>query len=251
MSDAKALRCNDLERSIKSVVHNLYGPLLLDTCEYCCVYILRIQAALDAWGLPSAATCPGVHLVGRYAGARLARFTFQSCYLVSVSVADSFQCDSHLICISLSNNSIATMYGGTFSGLEGLESLCLPHSNIAVIDGGAFDGLTSLTTLDLASNDIFNNPPAALPPSLQTLDLSLNNIPELSKQALAGLDQLKRLNLSKNDFDDTSTWGGQVFVDLGKLQTLDLSSNTIAIIPSGTFTYLTQLQTLDLSSNTI
>ncbi|GFO25043.1 leucine-rich repeat and immunoglobulin-like domain-containing nogo receptor-interacting protein 2 [Plakobranchus ocellatus] len=84
-------------------------------------------------------------------------------------------------------------------------------------------------------------------PELKSLDLSQNKIGRLETGSLEGLDNLLSLNLSHNQLSDL----GMALTDLEKLTSLDLSINSLKIIPEGTFTNLSSLTYLKLDGNPV
>ncbi|XP_059497125.1 adhesion G protein-coupled receptor A2-like isoform X2 [Stegostoma tigrinum] len=102
----------------------------------------------------------------------------------------------HLI---LSNNKIAILKTGAFSGLQALEKLDLKNNLISTIQPGAFQGL----------------------PSLRRLDLSNNRIGCLKPAMFQSLSNLTRLNLSGNIF---SSLYPDLFAALVSLKVVDFNS---------------------------
>lgn len=150
---------------------------------------------------------------------------------------------------------------GALKGLEkctGLKELTVTDSQVQ--DLSFLSGLTSLTSLTLSGNKIEDL--SGLPNSLQTLDLSGNtDLEDLSK--LSGLSNLTTLNVSGTAVADVSKVPASVtdldisdtsVVDLGQLRTTNLESlkasgNSIEDISS--VAAMTKLTYLDLSNNSI
>ena len=150
---------------------------------------------------------------------------------------------------------------GALKGLEnctGLKELTVTDSQVQ--DLSFLSGLTSLTSLTLSGNKIEDL--SGLPNSLQTLDLSGNtDLEDLSE--LSGLSNLKTLNVSGTAVADVSKVPASVtdldisdtsVVDLGQLRTTNLESlkasgNSIEDISS--VAAMTKLTYLDLSNNSI
>ncbi|XP_003221400.2 adhesion G protein-coupled receptor A3 isoform X1 [Anolis carolinensis] len=104
------------------------------------------------------------------------------------------------VALILSNNKIAGLKNGSFSGLSLLERLDLKNNLISVIDPGAFMGLTSLKRLDLANNQIGC----------------------LNVDMFKGLANLVRLNLSGNLF---SSLAQGTFDHLTSLKSLEFQTD--------------------------
>ena len=81
---------------------------------------------------------------------------------------------------------------------------------------------------------------------LQTLDLSKNQLTQISKQDLTGLRHLETLILRENKLKYLSY---AVFSRCRTITTLDLSDNQISMIDSNAFRSLYRLKTLVLSNN--
>ena len=156
---------------------------------------------------------------------------------------------------------IDSLSQGALKGLEkctGLKELTVTDSQVQ--DLSFLSGLTSLTSLTLSGNKIEDL--SGLPNSLQTLDLSGNtDLEDLSK--LSGLSNLTTLNVSGTAVADVSKVPASVtdldisdtsVVDLGQLRTTNLESlkasgNSIEDISS--VAAMTKLTYLDLSNNSI
>ncbi|XP_077432475.1 toll-like receptor 21 [Vanacampus margaritifer] len=85
-------------------------------------------------------------------------------------------------------------------------------------------------------------------PNAITLNLNINNIAFLAKNALRGLSRLKTLRLDNNLLTDLFN---ETFKDLSALQTLNLRNNRISVIFDKTFLRLNNLSVLDLGGNNI
>ncbi|KAF7708277.1 hypothetical protein HF521_017334 [Silurus meridionalis] len=85
-------------------------------------------------------------------------------------------------------------------------------------------------------------------PNLTTLQLNINIIAYLDRQALNGLKELVTLRLDNNLLTDIYN---ESFADLHSLQKLILRNNQIAVIFNNTFHSLSKLSILDLGGNKI
>uniref|UniRef100_A0A8C4QNI2 LRRCT domain-containing protein n=1 Tax=Eptatretus burgeri TaxID=7764 RepID=A0A8C4QNI2_EPTBU len=86
----------------------------------------------------------------------------------------------------------------------------------------------------------------SLPPGIEHLDLSSNEISIIDRAAFAGLPRLQRLNLTKNYL--TLVVAG-AFDGLHHLSSLDLSYNGLVVLLDGGFRHLSSLKCLNLSFN--
>ncbi|CAC5396838.1 unnamed protein product [Mytilus coruscus] len=73
--------------------------------------------------------------------------------------------------------------------------------------------------------------PKDLPQNTVTLNLGYNNINSIPKDAFTGLKQLQNLDLSGNQFNETSFLNGAL--NIPSIQTLDLSGGSYMTIPQG------------------
>lgn len=135
--------------------------------------------------------------------------------------------------------------------LVNLKHLNLSFNRIKLRIPGAFMGFDQLTYLNIKYNEIKSIHPEAFRGliSLETLDLSCNSLKSLSSEGFSHLSNLKHLNLSKNEikWDEKRS----IFVHLGRLETLNMSSNRLfnSNPAEGFFTGIDRLEELDLSSN--
>lgn len=87
-----------------------------------------------------------------------------------------------------------------------------------------------------------------LPTSLITLDLSYNNIQEISDCSLKGLTRLKQLHLTGNN---ETTISYSAFRDLGRLTELYMAEMKIEVFDKRLLEHLLMLKVLDLHGNKI
>lgn len=171
----------------------------------------------------------------------------------------------------------------SFRHLRGLRSLTIERCKFNYLPPRAFEGLKSLrhlTVRTFSSDSGYRTPlkvsPSSLTPleSIESLDLSENNIESLNAGLLCGLDRLAFVNLTRNSFFDVFSMGLslnsrcrptvreikmghnkiEVLLDNGlasllHLKQLDLDYNQITTIESGAFAGLWHLERLDISHN--
>jgi Leucine-rich repeat (LRR) protein len=168
----------------------------------------------------------------------------------------------------------------TMSGLKQLTNLELIESNIRTIPDGFYCPLSNLQVLNLTRNrirstenlgfsssdecvgalkeisvlDLSWNELRVIPENwavsrlrrLQHLNLQHNNISELSRETLTGLNALRTLNLSYNHIDQMPS---DFFTSSKELREILLQNNELYELPKGVFHQLAQLLVLDLSKN--
>ncbi|XP_038073110.1 toll-like receptor 4 [Patiria miniata] len=103
------------------------------------------------------------------------------------------------------------------------------------------------TMLDCSARNL-SSVPTELLPIASAVDLSANDISQLTEHYFTNLPRLRYLNLSINVL---LTIGNNTFRNLVLLQTLDLSQNNIESLDSNAFAGLLELEYLDLSKNSI
>ena len=138
--------------------------------------------------------------------------------------------------LHLSSNKIETIEDFTFQNLTCLKELLLGSNLIKTLNRNTFNGLFRLAHLDLSSNLIEKLPYSTNP----------NIIDSAIECAFKDLNELKRLNLSKNKLEAIE---GNMFLGLNKLDDLDLSNNRINRIEESCLVNLTKLTRLNLNDN--
>ncbi|PVD38465.1 hypothetical protein C0Q70_01080 [Pomacea canaliculata] len=117
-----------------------------------------------------------------------------------------------------------------------------------------FDENNTLTNLDLSNNllAVWIGPFKGLN-HLESFDLSNNFAHTINYTFFDTFPELKTLRLSRNYLRDPlmNDEQGRMFANLSKLESLDLSSNYINIIPAAAFQGLKNLRQLNLSHNDI
>ncbi|XP_055503996.1 toll-like receptor 9 [Leucoraja erinacea] len=148
----------------------------------------------------------------------------------------------------LNDNSLQEVNDQAFSGLPNLRvidlsmncspgKLRLPSQDCKLIIGSrAFLHLRKLEIVNLAGNSLTCIP--QLPANLIGLNLALNNIINLQFTNVSNLVNLKFLNFSKNCFYQNPcnapfTFNEDTFRNMPHLMSLDLSFNSILVVPRG------------------
>uniref|UniRef100_A0A914Q4D7 LRRCT domain-containing protein n=1 Tax=Panagrolaimus davidi TaxID=227884 RepID=A0A914Q4D7_9BILA len=136
-----------------------------------------------------------------------------------------------------------------------IESLQFYHSNIGSIENGTFDNFTSLKTLDFHGNVLTTIDENALTKQLGSalleLDLTFNNLKNLSSTSFMFLTKLKILKLQGN-YGISNSLTSEVFSkSLSSLEHLILSHCNITALKDDVFVNLKNLKFLGLSDNPI
>lgn len=158
--------------------------------------------------------------------------------------------------LNLVNSNLRTIPEGAFCELPTLQVLNLTRNRIRSTDSLGFSqkpcaagGEGDLRELDLSQNELTTLPEnwsVAKLRRLQQLNLELNNISEISSEALAGLPSLRIFNISHNQLEALPSG---FFSHSRDFQEIHLQHNRLFEIPRGLFHKLEQLLILDLSSN--
>ncbi|XP_029173083.1 chaoptin isoform X2 [Nylanderia fulva] len=184
----------------------------------------------------------------------------------------SFHNLTELLSLDLTGNRIKVLASGSIMDCPKLVTISLAYNRIQKMERNALYGLSSLrflhlefnklTVLDLAAIAEIGGPDFALNVSynaiayvdsgstmnnLTRLDLGFNNISHLSADTFYGTPDLKSLNLRSN-FLTTIDSGTFAFPHL---EILDLSDNKIDTLRKQSFHGLESLQRLDLGGNEI
>lgn len=137
--------------------------------------------------------------------------------------ADFFIFYGDLVYLDFSNNSIAALQDGTFSGSSKLVYLDLSYNNLSQLEAGAFKTAEKLIKLSLGHNHLAELDQAAFESleQLQVLELNDNHLQTLNVAALDVLPNLRTVRLEGNpwlcdcDFASFFSWLEQ---NEGKLQ---------------------------------
>ena len=149
-----------------------------------------------------------------------------------------------LVNLRLAVNKIKSLPRGSFACAENLESIDLSRNDISVLDPQWFDGSHRLSTLAFHQsniNDIKNIPWNAT--NLQTLIFKNNNLHSVNKKKFVGLNNLKCLDFSMNNFLNISVDAFEETCSLEKIIMRNLDKFTM----TGLFRNMHQLVILDMS----
>ncbi|XP_077185787.1 uncharacterized protein LOC143833617 isoform X2 [Paroedura picta] len=143
--------------------------------------------------------------------------------------------------LKLNDNNLEGLQRSNFRGLFKLLTLELEGNHLH--DGNvlptAFKALSRLIYLRLDRNH-FRAIPSGLPASLQELHLDSNRIEEVTEGVLNKTLNLTVLVLSNNQLQEDRL-APRAWIDLPKLEALDLSHNRLALVPSFLPRHLKQL----------
>lgn len=134
--------------------------------------------------------------------------------------------------------------------IEHNQELHLNGHNITLIDTNAFENFSNLILLNISCNNLKQVSPKMFNNLffLKDLDLSRNLINLIHDNSFKDLEKLEKLNLWKNSFSFIYM---NMFNGLTNLKELDLSENELNRIQGNSFTNLPNLIKLDLSINCI
>ncbi|XP_031345757.1 chondroadherin-like protein [Photinus pyralis] len=138
----------------------------------------------------------------------------------------------------MSNNKIAHIPNGALQGLVSLRTLDLSGNELEKLDNkthGLLDDCFSIERVNLSNNKITfisrkmfpSNP--YIPYNLKNIDLSYNNVPLVTYDFVFGTSKVETLNLTHNSIADIRRY---VLGNLTSLRTLDLSFNLLEDITS-------------------
>ena len=151
--------------------------------------------------------------------------------------------------LDLSNQSIASLSSGDFSGMLSLTSLNLNNNVLTSLPSDIFDDLVSLRELFLNSNKLSSIPGIfSNLTSLTDLHLQGNDLSSISAGDFDGLSSLVSINLQDNEL---TSLPGAIFDGLSNITSISLSSNSLTSLPNGLFDGLTELSQLHLNGNSV
>jgi Leucine-rich repeat (LRR) protein len=167
---------------------------------------------------------------------------------------------TELIVLSMLGNEIREILPGTFENMSSLEILDISnnkikHLNRDLFSGlGAFNGLTNLKRLSIYHNEIYEIIPGTFENmrSLEYLDLGINEIKKLNSAMFSGLGgfngltKLRQLEMYSDEINEILTG---TFENMSSLVYLNLGNNIIEHLVCGVFSGLFNLKYLDLSAN--
>ncbi|CAL1584320.1 unnamed protein product [Knipowitschia caucasica] len=144
------------------------------------------------------------------------------------------------------------------AGIPGYtRNLFITGNQISRIGPESFIGLENVTTLSLSNNRIseVESQTFSRLKSLRFLDLSNNQLAVIHPEAFTIQNQsLRDLNLSRALYNHSSIMDLAISLrwsSLGALQVLDLSHNSLILLPARIFSHLTNLRRLQLSNNSL
>lgn len=150
--------------------------------------------------------------------------------------------------LDLSNNELKSIPRGLLDSLVQLRYLNLNNNPIAYFSESTFAGLTALQTLHIGDNLIQEISPGTFKRNtiLEIVYLENTKIEKISDDQLKGLKNLKTLILRNNEL--LKEIEPIVFLDITKIENLDISKNALTYLPS-TLDKLEKLQGLNIGNN--
>ncbi|KAG9260529.1 lumican-like [Astyanax mexicanus] len=130
--------------------------------------------------------------------------------------------------LRLAYNHIEKISPGAFQDLRNLTLLLLQGNQLKTVSEADFKGLPILNLLDLSHNNL-ETFPKHLPPSVQQLYLSGNDLTGLSEDCLQDFNGLRYLRLSRNRLKNQDL--ASAAFNVTSLVELDLSYNQLTQIP--------------------
>ncbi|KAL3885051.1 hypothetical protein ACJMK2_025149 [Sinanodonta woodiana] len=153
--------------------------------------------------------------------------------------------------LNLASNNLVNITLGSFAN-SSIEILNLSMNTIDYLRQDTLQGMVKLKYLNLSYNslDVHDNfhDVFSRARSLESLDLSFNNLTNLAAESFVFLQNLTRLNISYNQISNISE---PSFKGLSSLLYLDLSGNRLTYLPSDSFRDMNSLKHMDLSNNMI
>ncbi|XP_032381389.1 podocan [Etheostoma spectabile] len=152
----------------------------------------------------------------------------------------------NLVLLHLEKNSIRSIPEDALTSVRNLEYLLLHNNKLRSrsIHPTAFQGLKKLHTLHMYNN-LLERIPRGLPKRAKTLMMLHNFITEIGRNDLSLLYTLNELNLSYNKLTSPKLHR-EAFRKLRVLETLDLSGNSLHLMPLG---LPRSLQVLEIKNN--
>ncbi|GFV56483.1 chaoptin [Trichonephila clavipes] len=150
--------------------------------------------------------------------------------------------------LHLSCNNFDSLHTYSFECCRNTQILMLDHNNISHISESSFKSMQNLRILDLSYNNIDRLPERVfVDTQIERLNLSRNNLLTVPVISLEHIKvTIRHLDLSLNQIENISF---DSFSILNKLQALNLSSNYISFLNEQSFHGLNYLVELDLSNN--
>ncbi|XP_077134140.1 podocan [Ranitomeya variabilis] len=140
---------------------------------------------------------------------------------------------SSLVSADFAANSITKIYGMTFGHKPNLRSVYLHNNKLtdAGLPDNVFNQSDNVEILIMSSN-FLRHVPKHLPPALFKLHMKNNRLEKIPVGAFSHLLGLRELYL-QNNFLSNEGMNNETFMNLNRLEYLDLSSNNLTHIPSG------------------
>lgn len=150
----------------------------------------------------------------------------------------------------LDDNELIVVPSDTFPPLISLVQLHLGINAISIIQSRAFESLTNLHMLNLKGAGLSNlsiDAFAGLESTIQTLDLSDNQLQRIPTEEINSLVKLEELSIGQNQFQVIAAGA---FNGLGKLRRIDISGpSKLQQIQSGAFATNQNLESIMIASN--
>ncbi|XP_022690044.1 toll-like receptor Tollo [Varroa jacobsoni] len=163
--------------------------------------------------------------------------------------SNAFRSVINIQTLLLQNNLIDFIEDSTFSKLENLHALMLGFNRLKTVSADLFMGLTAIAVLHLENNRLKEIDDYAFKNNsiIQELNLSGNNLEEVPR-AVSSLKRLHSLDLSENEIVDVTD---APYQGLGHLHALNLMANRIRSINRRSFYNIATVRNLNLARNRI
>lgn len=150
--------------------------------------------------------------------------------------------------LDMGNNGLTELPSDTFHNLNELRFLHLNQNKLTEVKNGTFIGLVNALNLDLSGNEIKEIERTVFYDleSVLKVDISENNLTRIPNFRMSRTVQW--LNLCSNHIRKLSSGS---FEGLQHLEHLNISKNRLIDIKNGSFSHIPRLKTLDLSFNNI
>lgn len=176
----------------------------------------------------------------------LLRVMFYNSGLVEITDSSFGEC-TQIVELDLVFNRIFSISANALANMPDLQYFYMEDNQLRTLPETLFANQQDLLLLDLSYNPLNEIPANVFQPlsTLRTLYLGFANIETINNQWFTSNDELDYLYLAGNRI----VLASDSFAGLESLTFLNLASNAISVIPTGTFTPLTSLQYLYLYNN--